>query len=164
MKILKIRELLRASTGKPPPLNTKTMRKSTELIESFVFCGLSPLNSRNSQQGSSVKLRKFRKNQQKFSIFMIFKIFMIFQGFHVLGWSGLAPLLVLGWSRGGRGRLGIGPQGRQSVPRHFGRSNIAPDIPKVSNNITNQSQNNFEKMDFSTFFIPKNQEKSMTPL
>ena len=46
------------STSEPPPLNTKTMRESTELIESFIFCRRSPLNSQNSQQESSVKLGK----------------------------------------------------------------------------------------------------------
>ena len=42
MEILKIRELLRASTGTPLSLDTKTMRKSTELIESVIFCRRSP--------------------------------------------------------------------------------------------------------------------------
>ena len=54
------------------------MRESTELIESFIFCRRSPLNSQNSQQESSAKLGKFRKNQPKSLIFMIFLIFQSF--------------------------------------------------------------------------------------
>ena len=122
MEILKIRELLRALAGTHPSLDTKTMRKSTELIESFIFCRRSPLNSRSSQQERSAKLGNFPKNQPKSIIFhdfsgfsWFFKKILIFQEFRYLAqlhrWC---PTRV----GGGRRRPGIGPQGRQSVLRH----------------------------------------------
>ena len=68
MKIPKIPELVRTSARVTSPPDTKTMRKSTELVKSFIFCRRSPLNSQNSQQESSRKFGKFLKNQA-FSMF-----------------------------------------------------------------------------------------------
>ena len=77
--------------GKLPPLDTKTMRESTELIESFIFCRRSPLNLRNSQQERSVKLGKFPKKSAQIPYFhefsrfsWFFKKILIFQGFRYL--------------------------------------------------------------------------------
>ena len=60
------------------PVDTKTMRKSTELIESFIFCRRSPLNSQNLQQESSGKIGKF---QEKSPNIMKIKIFRENHGF-----------------------------------------------------------------------------------
>ena len=54
MKILEIRELLRASTGKVSPPDTKRLRESTELIESFIFLpalASQLANNRENRQG-----------------------------------------------------------------------------------------------------------------
>ena len=54
------------------PPDTKRPRESTGLIESFIFCRRSPLNSQNSQQESSVELGKFQKktpNIMKIKVF-----------------------------------------------------------------------------------------------
>ena len=64
MKILKIPELIHTSARVTSPPDTKRPRESTGLIESFIFCRRSPLNSQNSQQESSVELGKFQKKHQ----------------------------------------------------------------------------------------------------
>ena len=64
-KIPKIPELVRTSERVTSPPDTKSMRQSIELIESFIFCRRSPLNSQNSQQESSVKLGFLNRNRPK---------------------------------------------------------------------------------------------------
>ena len=54
-------ELFHASANVPTPPDTKTMRESTEHIESFIFCRHSPLNSQNSAREVFSKLGGFRK-------------------------------------------------------------------------------------------------------
>ena len=116
-KIPKIPKLLRTSARVTSPPDTKTIRESTEHIESFIFCRRSHLNSQNSQQESSGKFGKFRKFESNRVKKVLFDYFVNTGDLRDGGCRGAGGLSKLRAAAGGERMVATRTQARQGVCR-----------------------------------------------